>query len=555
MSSRRQTRKKKKSPIPVIISILAVIWILFITAFFFKKYSPTDRKMETASYFGLESDDEAAIVVDDQILEAKGKVINGAVYVDYQTVWDVLNSGFYWEEPSQTLYLTLPEETRTWTPDDGTGAVVLEEGLPYLSAACISENSAADVSEYDRRIVIRTSWDGLETAEVVENTPVRYRGGPKSDVLTTLKSGSTVVVTEHLDNWTGVATEDGFIGYIKTGAVEFNEERGLPHEEKESFQFTHKQFPEKIVMAWQYVDSAEGNDMLSGLIQDAEGLNVISPTWFDITNKDGKVISFANKKYVKRAHNAGLQVWAHFGDIKGKDVDVGALFETQEMRAHIIDQVIKEAKKTGFDGINLDFETIREDTAPQYLQFIRELSQAAHERDLYLSVDDMVPLYTGYYKRAEQANWADYIIVMSYDEHTSASDEAGSVASLPFVRDGIEGTLAEVPAEQVVNGIPFYTRGWTVPFGTDVPQSEALSMEQAGSFVQEHEITLSFDESLGQNFGTSSDSEARYSIWMEDEQSLTAKMNLVREYQLAGVAAWRIGFETASVWSIIQNGL
>ena len=133
--------------------------------------------------------------------------------------------------------------------------------------------------------------------------------------------------------------------------------------------------------------------------------------------------------------------------------------------------------------------------------------------------------------------------------------EAGSVASMPFVEEAVDGTLAEVPKEQVICGIPFYTRGWTVPFGTDVPQSEAMGMEQAYDFVTAHDITLSYDDSFGQNVGTSSDSEARYSIWMDDEQSVTNKINLIRQKELAGVAAWRIGFEKASVWSIITGGL
>ena len=554
MTARRRN-KKKVSKIPLIISALAIAWIIFFTSYFFRKYSPTDKTMDHAEYFQLEEADDAALIVNDQVMEEKGKVIDGAVYFDYLTAWDVLNNAFYWEDSANTLYLTLPKEEKSWTPDDGSGAVVLVDGMPYISAACIRENSDLDMEEFDRRVVVRTKWDNLETAEVTSDAAVRYRGGPKSEVLTTAEEGSTVVVTERLDDWTGVSTEDGFVGYCRTSALSFNEETGIAHTTDDRFNGSHVMLEEKPVMVWQYVDSPEGNDMLKGLIQDVQGVNVISPTWFDITNKDGQLVSFANKKYVKRAHKAGMAVWAHFGDVKGKDVDIGEVFETREMRTHVIEQVLSEAEKAKIDGINLDFESIRQDSAPQYLQFIRELSAAAHEKNLVISVDNMVPKFSEYYKRGEQAKWADYIIVMAYDEHTSASAEAGSVASMPFVEEAIDGTLAEVPKEQVICGIPFYTRGWTVPFGTDVPQSEALSMEQAGNFVADHEITLSYDESYGQNVGTSSDSEARYSIWMEDEQSLTNKIDLVRQKELAGVAAWRIGFEKATVWSIITGGL
>ncbi|MBR0397453.1 MAG: hypothetical protein IJI10_04200 [Eubacterium sp.] len=554
MTARRR-KKKKVSKIPLIISALAIAWIIFFTSYFFRKYSPTDKTMDPAEYFQLEEADDAALIVNDQVMEEKGKVIDGAVYFDYLTAWDVLNNAFYWEDSANILYLTLPKEEKSWTPEDGSGAVVLVDGMPYISAACIRENSDLDMEEFDRRVVVRTKWDNLETAEVTADTAVRYRGGPKSEVLTTAEEGSTVVVTERLDDWTGVSTEDGFVGYCRTSALSFNEEAGITHTTDDRFTGSHVMLDEKPVMVWQYVDSPEGNDMLKGLIQDVQGVNVISPTWFDITNKDGQLVSFANKKYVKRAHKAGMAVWAHFGDVKGKDVNIGEVFETREMRAHVIEQVLSEAEKAKIDGINLDFESIRQDSAPQYLQFIRELSAAAHEKNLVISVDNMVPKFSEYYKRTEQAKWADYIIVMAYDEHTSASAEAGSVASMPFVEEAIDGTLAEVPKEQVICGIPFYTRGWTVPFGTDVPQSEALSMEQAGNFVADHEITLSYDESYGQNVGTSSDSEARYSIWMEDEQSLTNKIDLVRQKELAGVAAWRIGFEKATVWSIISGGL
>ena len=555
MSSRRRTKQKKVSKIPLIISALAIAWIIFFTAYFFRKYSPTDKTMDMAVYFQLEEPDDAALIVNDKVLEEKGKVIDGDVYFEYRTAWDMLNSAFYWEEDSGTLYLTLPHEQLTWTPDDGSGAVRLVDGIPYISAACIRDNSDLDMEEFDHRVVVRTKWDNLETAEVTSDAAVRYRGGPKSEVLTTVPEGSTVVVTERLDDWTGISTPDGFVGYCRTSALSFQDTPGISHTTDARFTGSHQMMETAPVLAWQYVDSPEGNDMLKGLIQDAQGLNVISPTWFDITNKDGLVVSFANKKYVKRAHKAGISVWAHFGDVKGKDVDIGEVFETREMRAHVIEQVLAEAAKTKIDGINLDFETIREDSAPQYLQFIRELSAAAHEQNLIVSVDNMVPKYSAYYKRGEQAKWADYIIVMAYDEHTSASAEAGSVASMPFVEEAVDGTLAEVPKEQVICGIPFYTRGWTVPFGTDVPQSEALSMEQAGNFVKDHEITLSYDDSCGQNVGTSSDSEARYSIWMEDEQSLTNRINYIRQKELAGVAAWRIGFEKASVWSIITGGL
>ena len=145
----------------------------------------------------------------------------------------------------------------------------------------------------------------------------------------------------------------------------------------------------------------------------------------------------------------------------------------------------------------------------------------------------------------------DYLVIMGYDEHTAGSAEAGSVASLPLVEQGIRDTLSEVPASQVINAVPFYTRGWTSWFGEERPESEAFGMDGADEFVKLHEIYLSWDSSVGQKTGTAVTDEARYSIWLEDEQSLEEKLKLIRKYNLAGVAAWRLGFERNDVWEII----
>ena len=142
---------------------------------------------------------------------------------------------------------------------------------------------------------------------------------------------------------------------------------------------------------------------------------------------------------------------------------------------------------------------------------------------------------------------------MGYDEHTVGSSEAGSVASLPFVEQGILDALEEVPAEQLVNGIPFYTRGWTTVYGEGRPQSQAFGMNDADAWADAHGISLYWDSEVGQNVGSSEDGNARYSIWMEDEKSIEEKMKLIERYNLAGVACWRLGLERSGVWNIISK--
>ena len=548
--------QKRRSPLPIIICLVIIAAIIGIGGFFINRYTPTDTEMNKNEYYGLTSEEEAALILNGQVLEEKGLVADGTVYISYSDVWNYLNSGFYWDAQAGQLMLTLPSGTLTWTPEDGSGAVILgSDGNPYISAECVKENSDIDLEIYSEpnRVVARTQWDGVRTATVTEMAQVRYRGGPRSEILTEVQAGDTVVFQEDLSDWCQVATSDGYVGYVESSTLTQNEETGLPHETDEKFQYQKISLDHKIVLGWHYVGSQEGNSSLSEVIAGATGLNTISPTWFSLADGQGNLISYADSSYVEQAHAAGLQVWGLLGDVDGSAVNTGSVLSSAEARANIIQQLMQIAAECGMDGINVDFESVREESAPQYLQFLKELCAAAHQQNLIVSTDNFVPTYTGYYKRAEQAKTVDYIIIMGYDEHTASSEEAGSVASLPFVEQGIADTLAEVPAEQVINAVPFYTRGWVETFGSTVPESQTLSMDEADAFVTEHGIETYWDASVGQNVGSVETGDARYSIWLEDEQSIAEKVNLASEYNLAGVAAWRLGFERQSVWSVFED--
>ena len=548
--------QKRRSPLPIIICLVIIAAIIGIGGFFINRYTPTDTEMNKNEYYGLTSEEEAALILNGQVLEEKGLVADGTVYISYSDVWNYLNSGFYWDAQAGQLMLTLPSGTLTWTPEDGSGAVILgSDGSPYISAECVKENSDIDLEIYSEpnRVVARTQWDGVRTATVTETAQVRYRGGPRSEILTEVQAGDTVVFQEDLSDWCQVATSDGYVGYVESSTLTQNEETGLPHETDEKFQYQKISLDHKIVLGWHYVGSQEGNSSLSEVIAGATGLNTISPTWFSLADGQGNLISYADSSYVEQAHAAGLQVWGLLGDVDGSAVNTGSVLSSAEARANIIQQLMQIAAECGMDGINVDFESVREESAPQYLQFLKELCAAAHQQNLIVSTDNFVPTYTGYYKRAEQAKTVDYIIIMGYDEHTASSEEAGSVASLPFVEQGIADTLAEVPAEQVINAVPFYTRGWVETFGSTVPESQTLSMDEADAFVTEHGIETYWDASVGQNVGSVETGDARYSIWLEDEQSIAEKVNLASEYNLAGVAAWRLGFERQSVWSVFED--
>lgn len=546
-------KRRKRSPLPVILLLAAAVLIAFAVIRVYPMLSESAADADLSAYFGV-TEGQAAIVVNDEIIDSKGIVQDGTIYLDYETVREYLNDHFLWDDASGQMLLTLPSGTEKWK--DGDGTLLLKDEKPYISADCVKENSDIDMEIFQNpdRIVARTKWDNIPTEVLTEDSVVRLTGGKKGEILTQVKKGDTVVLTQNADTWCCVATSDGFIGYVRKDILESGSE--LTHTSDPRFSFSKISKDGPISMGWQYTEQDSGLSAFGELTSNT-GINVISPTWFTVNDNKGTVSSLAAKDYVDQAHKSGIMVWGCYQDVYDNDgISAASYMQTEKIRQHIIDQLIQAATDTGMDGINLDIETITEEAAPYYLQFIRELCEAAHKQNLIVSVDNYTSTYTQYLNRREQAETADYLVIMGYDEHTTSSGEAGSVASISFVEKGITDLLDEgVDPSQVINGIPFYSRGWTQNAGEDSPTCEVLAMGDQKAWADSHGITLAWDANLCQYTGKTTVNDTTYSIWEEDAKSIESKMQLVGKYQLAGVAEWRLGLETADVWNVINQYL
>lgn len=555
--------RKKLMPVLIVIGLIIVVAAAGIISLLIGRYTPTKERADLDSYFEAE-EGWAALIVNDERSEHRGLVQNGEIYISYEDVISLLDTHFYLDQANGQMLLTLPDGTRIMNPDDtayaadsGAPALIRSgEGTYYLALSFIQKYSDLDcgIFEEPARAVIRTRWSGVQLVKAAEDTPVRIRGGIKSEILEDVEQGEELVFLEALENWTKVATASGCIGYVENSALS-GERTEMTHTVNEAVQFPSLLRSHKINLAWHQVTSQAGNAAFPGNIANASGLNVISPTWFSIADNNGTLVSYASREYVEQAHAMGLEVWGLIDNFS-TEISTETVLSDTARRAYIIEQLLSAAQETGMDGINVDFEQLSRESIPHFLQFLRELTLKAHEKNLVISVDNPVPQnYNLYYKRGTQGKIADYIIIMGYDEHYSGGEEAGSVASLPFVEAGIQMALQEVPAEKLINAVPFYTRVWTETYGEAMPTSEVLGMDGTDRYIQEHQMTKEWDESVGQYVAITEDDTARYTIWVEDERSLEEKMKLIQGYGLAGVAEWKLGFERASVWEIISRYL
>lgn len=560
-----------------------------------KRYGSTNEKADLKQYYGVESENDPALVINNQVVKQSQdiseeatpdpiKIYEGQYYIEYSVAHNRINKRFYWDSNENVLLYTLPggsvsaavgsKEYTDITEKKSEDYVILKtEGkIAYIALPFIQQYTNMEYEVYDNptRVVITSEWGEKKSASIKRDTQVRYQGGVKSPILTEVKKSDKVIVLDDEDDWMKVATKDGFIGYVQTNALRDIKKEMVSHEFEEP-EYTNISENYTINMAWHNVSNTDANSYILETIASTKGLNTIAPTWFSLADTEGNITSLADSNYVNYAHQSNLEVWAVLRDFHG---GVNSYEETYQVlsytskRAKLINQVISKALETGVDGINLDFELVSDECGPHYVQFVRELSVKCRQNGLVFSVDNYVPQpYNAHYDIKEQAAVADYVVIMGYDEHTDGSYEAGSVASIGYLEDGITEALRSVPADKLIAGIPFYTRLWLETpkteeeleseKGTEAEMypnkvtSSAYGMDDAAELVSSMGAQTVWDDKTKQNYAEWEGDGGIYKIWLEDTQSLEEKLKVIKENQLAGVAEWSLGMEGSGVWDLI----
>jgi len=561
--------KKKFQILAGVIALIGMLAILFVCI---RKYMPSSQRMGSEEYFGQLGETEAAVVVEDHIAQEHAQVYDGNVYIDYTLVQNELNSRFYWDASVGLLLFTTPTQVFEIAPntsaytidgesfDAGYDILHTTSAGMYLSMTFLQQYSDLNCQVYEtpKRVVITYGSEEVTTARIKKDTVVRYQGGIKSPIVTDVTEDSEVTVLEQMDSWSKVLTADGYIGYVKNKQL-----ADVTQTTRETVyagpEYTSIHLDEKVNLVWHQIDYQEMNSQFAEDTADVTGVNVISPTWYFLADSEGEITSFADADYVKAAHKKNMQVWALISNFSA-DVDSTTLLASRAARQKVQNYLIGQAKEIGFDGINIDFEGIAQEAGCDYVQFIRELSILCRKNGIILSVDVPVPMdFSKYYNREELGNVCDYVIMMGYDEHYAGSDIVGSVASMDFEETGIQNMLTEVSKDKLISAIPFYTRLWyteTLADGTTNVTSEAYSMDNIEALLTEKGVTAAYDESTGQQYAEWTDSDGKFcQVWLEDENSITARAALISKYELSGIAEWVLGREQSWVWDVISQNI
>lgn len=564
--SRRRRPTKLARMMPTLTALVLIFVILGISGvnLYIKKYAPSKEFADQTDYFGVSGNEVAIFLNEEKQQETDGTLVtglyeNGRVYLPLTFVQQSLNKRFYWAADKEQIFYTLPTETKKSGAQDlaadGAPVYLKDASGLFLNAAFVKEYTDIRYTSYtdgeNKRIFVYDDWSPSASGTLKSDAAVRVLGGIKSPILTTAEADTQVKVLGKMEHWSKVCTSDGYIGYVQnkylTDAGKVTEQSSFVAPE-----YTHMALADgkKVVLGFHQITNQKANATFDRAVQNANGMNVIAPTWFVLTDNAGGYTSYASADYVAKAHAKGLQVWATVNNFDGGDIDETVLLSSADTRAALISRLLAEVEEKGIDGINVDFELLPKAAGKDYVQFMRELSVACRNAQVLLSVDTYVPYaYNSYYDLGELGAYCDYVIVMCYDEHY-AGGEAGSVASIGYLQDGIDGAGAVMELSRVVPAVPFYTRVWTVN-GTQT-SSDALGMADAQKWVDERAVKLTWDDTLGQSYGQIVDEKGTRKIWMEDERSMQLKIDTIKEAGAGGVACWKLMQEPETIWEIVN---
>lgn len=560
---------EKALKIKLIVSTIAVLGVITALGIaLVNKYTPSETMRPLNNYYDVASD-EAVVLLENEIYEERALLREGGLYLSYNMISSILNDDFYLDEEEKLLIYTLPEEIIR--VQEGKAVYFSNEeersfshpvllnldGVYYLSlefAAMFSDMTYA-FYESPNRVVIHHQWnENLYYDTKTADTPIRYEPDIKSDILRLVTEGEKLYYIAGTgsgsNSFIKVMTQDGIYGYVQKKFLgeSYYDVLQSPYKEPE---YTHITMDEKVMLGWQQVTVPKANDNLKQLAENAKEMNVVSPTWYRLADTEGNISSLADAEYVERAHELGLQVWALIDNFD-ENISTFEVLSSSKARATLIDNMMAEAEAIGFDGWNIDFETLTTATGTHYIQFIKELSVHCRKKGMVLSVDNYVPApYNEFYDLETQGKVVDYVIIMAYDEHYSGSEKAGSVASLNFLKRAVNDTLKKMPKERIVMAIPFYTRLWAEGENGAL-SSEALTMNGAADVLDRNKAKAEWDAVTGQNYAEYTKDGTTYKIWLEDIDSLHERMKVIAGANVAGVAAWRLGYETEEIWPVMD---
>lgn len=508
------------------------------------------------------------------------KVVDEEILLPLSVIKNHIDKYIYWDDSTKKVTITTRDRVirmKTGSleafvndkPMELNIPAVEEKGTVFVPIEFLSDFYNIEITYLEENDVIIIDFENSirQIAEPIDPKAVVRKGrSTRYPILKTfdLENGeaeeNSMRIFEEYDKWYKVRTADGIIGYIEKKYVVVRRilVKEMPKDDGKTPDW--KPGDGKVNLVWEMMYSSMPDLSKIGKMP---GLDVISPTWFQLKNKDGDIINRSVPRFVEWAHENGYKVWALFAN-DSSDIEMTESFlNNTDARENAIRAILAYASLYKLDGINIDFENMYKKDKDAFTQFVREITPLLKEQGLVVSVDVTIPdgsdTWSLCYDRKALGEVVDYVALMTYDQHWATSPVAGSVAQLQWVEKNVKKVLEMVPAEKLLLGLPFYTRLWEEATDANgkvkVTSPRVLSMTAAAELLRENGATPVWDEVSGQFYAEYKKDGKTYKVWLEDVNSINLKSSLVHKYKLAGTAAWSRNYVVPEIWEVLNENL
>ncbi len=555
--TREEMEKKKKI---IKISFLAVITliVLFIIMLIASNVIVFDKNKETNLVINnrnVTQDLKNGVLIKDDV-----------IYLSEDDVQNFFDKYIYTEEENGKIITTYDKKIAEIGFEDNVIEIngsekeiyahaIEENGITYLPISEMNDVYNLEMENIEESKVVTMDSLDREQKKAILNSNVSVKSSKNliAKTIDKAKKGDSVVVISNDGKFVKVRTENGKIGYVKSKKLdsEFLVREAMEEE---------KQIEGKINLTWDYFSTVGSAPNRNGTT--IEGVNVVSPAFFyldengDLQENIGK----SGKNYINWAHENGYKVWPMVSNAEAGIEVTSTIMNSYEERKKLIEKIVSLCVENNLDGINVDFENMKEEDKDLYSRFIIELTPRIKEIGMVISVDvtapDGAPAWSLCFDRHVIGDVADYIVFMAYDQYGKSSDKAGTTAGYNWVKLSLDKFLQteEIESEKIILGIPFYTRLWTTNSDGEVISNSTVTMKNIDNVLLS-DAERNWNDELKQYYVEYSDGNNKKEIWIEDIESLKAKVSLVKENNLAGIGSWKKDMESEEVWQMLAEEL
>ena len=389
-------------------------------------------------------------------------------------------------------------------------------------------------------------------AIITKNVAVKSSKKIIAKTVDRVKKGSYVVVVSEEKGYTKIRTENGKLGYVKSNKIANTVV--VREEIKET-----KQIEGKVNLVWDYYSEVATAPDRTGVTMD--GVNVVSPAFFHLNSKGELTenIGQEGKKYIEWAHSKGYKVWPMVQNAGSGMINVTSeIMNNYNKRQKLINEIVSLCVEYKLDGINLDFENMKQEDKDMYSRFVIELTPRLKDMGVVISVDVTAPdgseTWSMCFDRHVIGDVADYIVFMAYDQYGASSNKSGTTAGYNWVELSLNKFLKteEIESQKIILAIPLYARLWTEDSSGKVVNQSTVPLKSMGNMISDS-IEKQWDENLRQYYVEYKEGSYTKKIWIENEESLKEKISLITNNKLGGVASWEKGMETDNFWSFLNQ--